>query len=86
MDSFENQPRPGEFEVPMKDSNMMQRDLIIRARNSNKVEPLQWINENREKFRRLITDKPELCLGYSQESEEEKLKMLEDIEQELYSE
>lgn len=86
MENFENQSRASAVEVPIKDSNMMQRDLMIRARDSDKVEPFQWIDENRGKFRLLITDKPELCLEYSDKSEDEKLKMLEAMEQELYFE
>lgn len=85
MDNFENQSRARAVEVPIRDSNIMQRDLMIRAREKSGVDGLAWIKEISERFRKLITDKPELCLGYSDKSEEEKLKMLETMEQELYS-
>ena len=84
--NIETPIQPEKFEVDIKDSNYMQRDLIIRAKERSGVEALGWIKEVSDRFRRLITEKPELCSGYLGASEEEKLKMLRAMERELYLE
>ena len=66
-------------ESSIRDTNFMQKDLIVRSGRN----PLEWIREMSDKFRRLVNLRPEFFFGYADLSEEEKTRRLELVEAEL---
>lgn len=76
-----NPPAGGEkLKVPLRDSNFMQIELMKRAQRSE----LEWLNLYSKKFREIIDNNPEFCIGFAQSHEEEKKMMLDKIEELLY--